>query len=89
MMPGDPGEAFGQLIHLVGNGEDVADLPVRYDLGGFWSAWALSEEERRAIADGAPVLLYVVQTRGGFPPVSLAVAGVVECDGERGGGPKT
>lgn len=42
--------------------------------GGFVSEWDLSFEERRAILDGARVVLYVMA--GGHPPVGLEVEGV-------------
>lgn len=53
----------------------IGDLPfMRLQAGGFLTEWDLTFNERRAIAEGARVLLYVLGS--GHPPVALEVEGV-------------
>lgn len=53
--------------------DDCEDLPVWTDGTICASRWELSDEERQAIADGAPVWL-VVHAGGTHAPVSLDAA---------------
>lgn len=81
MKPVMPREGRPDVV-LVGP-PGVGDLPaMRVEGGGFFSEWTLSLEERRAIADGARVHLWVLSS--GHPPVSLEVEGVDYVGGDAG-----
>ena len=56
---------------------DIEDLVVRFDRASQTSisVWALTLDERRAILDGARVVL---QVSGRHPPLSLSIEGVAQ-----------
>lgn len=67
-------------------GGDIGDLPAqRVQGGGFCSEWELDFDERKAIMDGARVVLWVMSA--GHPPVSVEVEGVDYLGGGQGHGP--
>lgn len=77
MIPIEPPEYEGtRRMVWKGPTPDIEDLVVRIAPDGMsYSLWRLSFNERRAVLDGANVILQVV---GRHPPVSLSVEGVTE-----------
>lgn len=76
MEPMEPPEYEGtQRIVWKGPTPDIADLVARFDPSTqtSLSVWSLSLDERRAILDGARVVL---QVSGRHPPVALSIEGV-------------
>lgn len=88
MEPEDPGEIFGRLfLYKAPPGmDDCGDLPTRKELipvPGLGSsvrpyvhtAWVLTDDERRAVADGARILLSFVSRD--IAPMQIQVEGLV------------
>lgn len=69
MRPIDFEEANSKLLAPAGM-DDCDDLPVFKVSGTIQSVWELDDEEREAIAAGAPIVLTVVSSNT-HPPVSL------------------
>ena len=63
------------------NTEDL--VAARVD-GAYYTLWNPSFEERRAILDGAKVVIWFWRTMPGFNPMAVSVEGVTEAETEAG-----
>ena len=70
----------GSNTKLLGNNDDVGDLPVAFypkgsvedmSVDACLSCWEPTEEERKAIADGGDVWVWVMAPRHAQPPVAI------------------
>lgn len=88
MKPAPFDQATGNLAPPEGwTREQCGDLPFHYDGQAYVSCWEPSDEERRLIAEGAPVWLYVWGRA--HPPVKVTAespwaAAPASDDGEGG-----
>ena len=76
MKPIDPGAEYGEL-RVYGAGQPEYAPLVARTLNGhaILTKWHLSEDERRAILDGADLLLHVLTFGHAAQPVSLWIEG--------------
>ena len=79
MQPIDPGEQYGAARVYAANQPEYNPLVSRIDAeGATFTLWELSEDERRAILDGARIGLRMQTFGGPLQPVYLAVEGTVD-----------
>lgn len=77
MIPVDPGEDFGELRVYGAGQEEYHPLVSRVYPGGhaMLTKWHLSEDDRRAILDGADLYLHIMTFGRALQPVGLWIAG--------------
>ena len=76
MIPTEPADEFGQLVVFAKDQPQYQQLPARVSNGVVTSRWQLSEDERRAILDGACVMLESWTFGRPLQPVRLWIEGV-------------
>lgn len=92
MNPIAPNVEGRQTVMLGESQPEYETLPAAVmEDGLLYTKWELTEVERKALADGAPVELWVWTFGKPFQPVALTVEGVVEVQPDsldtNGGGP--
>lgn len=80
MYPIDAGGDFGHLVVIAENHPDYLPLPIRLPdasdpQGVMITRWAFSDEERKAVAAGADLMLRVLTFRHPIQPMALWIAG--------------
>lgn len=80
MRPVDPGSDYGELVAIAEDQPQFATLVARIaqtqDGRQVLTRWQFSDEERKAIAAGADLLLGVLTDGNPLQPLALSIAGV-------------
>lgn len=83
MIPVEPQIEGGRRVVISASGlPNTNDLVASFVDGAYYTLWAPSFDERKAILDGARIEIWFWRTQPGFNPMQVSVEGVREASEE-------